>query len=284
MNPADRDRATQVADQVLVAQDDDFADRLANRDLDPATFGADERAVAEFVAGVRGLAEPVAAGSVGQRAAALAAIARETGGAGEAGEGTGSAPASVHPTGTAPSPRRYIRRRIAWSLAAALVVLAGTAGLAVAGELPAPLQDAVSGIAARIGLHVPDSAEAARLRADEVDATAAPATDEGTGTGASLESTGVAAQAAARNEMTREEAEALATDNGNEKSQGIGLALGVIKNAGKENNGDSASSGTDPTVPGKSEDSNGNNTTKTTGSDKVKVVNPKANENAAKDK
>lgn len=281
MSPADRGRATQVADQVLVAQGDDFADRLANPDLDPATFGADERAVAELVAGVRGLADPAAAGGVGQRAAALAALVRETGGAGEAGQGTGSAPVSVHPTGTAPSPRRYIRRRIAWSLAAALVVLAGTAGLAVAGELPAPLQDAVSGIAARIGLHVPDSDEAARLHADEVDATA-PATDEGTGTGTSLESTGVAAQAQERNEMTREEAEALATDNGNGKSQGIGLAIGVTKNA--DNNGSAASSGTDPTVPGKSEDSNGNNTDKTTGSDKVKVVNPKANENAAKDK
>ena len=265
-----------MAGDVRAARDDEFADRLAAADLVASHFAADERGVADFVVGMRGLVDRTATDGVGQHAAELAAMVREAGGAGEAGQDVGQAPVLPTTRGVAASPRRRFTRRLAWSLAAAVVVLSGTAGLALAGELPTPLQDLASGVANRLGLDVPDSAEAALILTVKQDLlNGAPAA-------ASIESSGVAVQAHARNEMTREIAVALAGDNGNGKSQGIGLAIGVIKNADKTN-ASSNSAGSDPTVPGKSEDSSGKSDPKAaTGS--VKVVNPNANDNASKPK
>ena len=79
----------------------------------------------------------------------------------------------------AAKPHRSVsmRRVLAQLVAATTVVVAATGGLAVAGALPAPVQDAVSDTADNVGVEVPQGDDAT-APPDAMDATTTPGDDD----------------------------------------------------------------------------------------------------------
>ena len=79
----------------------------------------------------------------------------------------------------AAKPHRSVsmRRVLAQLVAATTVVVAATGGLAVAGALPAPVQDAVSNTADNVGVEVPQGDDAT-APPDAMDATTTPGDDD----------------------------------------------------------------------------------------------------------
>lgn len=155
--------------------DDDTADRLLAGLIAPDEAAPDYAQVSWIV-----------------RAATAAPSARELAKEGEhvaaAARAVDPAPIAPRPTWRSATRSRFSRTRIVAAMVAA--TLAGTTGLAMASVLPAPAQDAISGVLAKVGISVPSSDDHPASTGEEISRIAT--TTDSTGVDKGAEISGIA--------------------------------------------------------------------------------------------